>query len=87
MPTPNSHALLLLGFPWLMGITAMLVDKSGPSSRFMIRLAAGLFGMAVGLHAVRADLPLPASLRFVAMASLATLAFHRAWLWIGDTLA
>ncbi len=87
MPTLTPQALLLLGFPWLMGITAMLVDKSGPSSRFMIRLAAGLFGMAVGLHAVRADLPLPASLRFVAMASLATLAFHRAWLWIGDTLA
>jgi hypothetical protein len=53
-------------------------------ARISMLLAAVLFGTALGLRALATDWPLPAVLRFVAMASFASLAFYRSGSWIRE---
>jgi hypothetical protein len=79
------NTLTLLGLSGLLACLALLVDgKVAGIGRILMLLAAALFGTALGLRALVTDLPwpLPAVLRFVAMASFASLAFYRSGSWI-----
>jgi len=83
---PIERSLLLLGLPWAMGVVALAVDRSGPVSRFMLVVAAGLFGLASGLRVLAAPLPGPGALHFVTVATFTAGAFHRAWRGIQKTV-
>ena len=79
------NMLALLGLSGFLGCLAMLVDgKVAGIARMLMLLAAVLFGTALGLRALVTDWPLPAVLRFVAMASFASLAFYRSGSWIRE---
>jgi len=80
------RSLLLLGLPWAMGLAALAVDRSGPLSRFMLVVAAGLFGLASGLRVLTAPLPGPGALHFVTVGTFTAGAFHRAWRGIQKTV-
>ena len=84
---PMARSLLLLGLPWAMGVVALAVDRSGPLSRFMLVVAAALFGLASGLRVLAAPLPGPGVLHFVTVGTFTAGAFHRAWRGIQKTIA
>jgi hypothetical protein len=82
------NSLTLLGLSGLLACLALLVDgKVVGIARILMLLAAVLFGTALGLRALVTDWPLPAVLRFVAMASFASLAFYRSGSWVRQKVA
>jgi predicted lipid-binding transport protein (Tim44 family) len=77
------NTLTLLALSGLVECLALLVGgKLAAIAKISTLVAAVLFGTALGLRALVTDWPLPAVLRFVAMASFATLAFYRSGSWI-----
>jgi|GEM_PF-4787289 len=84
-----ADANTLLGLSGLTGCVAILIGylaRAGRVTGVFIVISAGLFGLALGLRAILSDLPIPAGLRFVAMAACGSLAFHRSCRWIQEQL-
>jgi hypothetical protein len=78
---------IFLGLSGLLGCAALILTRAVVAPRLLAAIAAASFGTAAGLRAVLADSPLPATIRFVAMASFSAFAFHRSWCWIRQILA